>query len=77
MNGDDGECDTDGSAYDGEDADFGQGSLQKMGGRSSECGTHGCFAIPTDGSSKLRVGEIDACDEQDAEDGRQKQPEPR
>ena len=75
MNGEEGESDAEGSAGEGEDEDFGEGALKEMGGGGSEGGTDGGFAVAADEAGELRVGEIDARDEQDAEDGGHEEPE--
>jgi hypothetical protein len=75
VDGDDGEGDAEGSAYEGEDGDFGEGRLQEMGGGGSEGGAYGGFAVSADETGELGVGEVDAGDEEDAEDGGHEEPE--
>ena len=77
MDGEDGESDAEGSANEREDADFGEGRLQKVSGGGTECRAYGGFAVTADETGELRVGQIDAGDEQDAEDGGHEEPEPR
>ena len=76
MDGEDGEGDAEGSADERENADFGQGRLQKMGGRGAEGGADGGLAVAADEASELRVCQIDARDEEDAEDSGHEKPEP-
>jgi hypothetical protein len=75
MYGEDSEGDAEGSTDERENADFCEGRLQKMGGRGAEGRTHGGFALAADDAGKLRVCEIDAGDEEDAEDGGEEKPE--
>ena len=49
--------------------------MQEMGGGGSEGGAYGGFAVAADESGELRVCEIDAGDEEDAEDGGHEEPE--
>ncbi len=75
MDREEGESDAKGSAGEGEDEDFGEGALKEVGGGGSERGTDGSFAVAMNEAGELRVGEIDARDEQDAEDCSHKKPE--
>ena len=56
MDGEDGESDAEGSADEGEDADFGEGRLQEVGGGGTEGGADGGFAVTADETGELRVG---------------------
>ena len=58
-----------------EEEDFGEGALQDAGGGGSEGGADGGFAVAADETGELCVGEIDAGDEKDAEDGGHEEPE--
>ena len=75
VDGDDGESDAEGSTDEREDADFGEGRLQKVCGGGAECRAYGGFAVASDEAGELRVGEVDAGNEQDAEDGGHEKPE--
>ena len=77
VDGEEGEGDAEDAAGDGEEEDFGEGALQDAGSGGSEGGADGGFAVAADETGKLRVGEVDAGDEQDAEDGGHEEPEAR
>ena len=75
MDGEEGKSDAEDAAGEGEKQDFGEGGLQDVGGGGSEGGADGGFAVAADESGELSVGEIDAGDEEDAEDGGHEKPE--
>ncbi len=75
MYGEEGECDAKDASGDGEEEDFGECALQDAGGGGSEGRADGGFAVATDEAGKLGVGEVDAGDEQDAENGSHEEPE--
>jgi hypothetical protein len=64
ADGEDGESDAEISTDEGENADFGQGRLQKMGGGGAEGGAYGGLAVAADETGQLRVCKIDAGDEE-------------
>ena len=51
--------------------------MQDAGGGGSEGGADCGFAVAADEAGELRVGEIDAGDEENAEDGGQEEPKAR
>ncbi len=77
MDGEEGEDDAEESTGEREDDDFGEGALEKVGSGGSESGTDGGFTVAMNEAGELCIGEVDARDEQDAEDGGHKEPETR
>jgi hypothetical protein len=77
MNGEVGESDAECSAGEGKDEDFGESALEEVGSRGSEGGADGGFAVAMNEAGELRVGEVDARDEKDAEDGSHEEPQTR
>jgi hypothetical protein len=76
VNGEEGESDAENAAGDGEEQNFGESGLQDARGGGSEGRADGGFTVASDEAGELRVGEVDAGDEQDAEDGGHEEPEP-
>ena len=77
AHGDEGECDAEDATGDGEKENFGKCALQDARCGCSKGGTDGGFAVASDEAAELRVGEVHAGDEQDAEDGGHQKPEAR
>jgi hypothetical protein len=77
MDGEDGESDAEGASDEGEDSDFGESALEEMSGGGSERGADGGFSFPADDAGELRVRQIDARDEENAENGGHEEPEAR
>ena len=75
VHGEEGQGYTKDASGEREDEDFGEGGLQEAGCGGSQGGADCGFAVTSDEAGKLRVGEIDAGDEQDAEDRGHEKPE--